>query len=319
MISFLNGSDMFRLGRREQELVQAFYHGQENGEEWTIDFRDPEIKPLEILSQALAPSLFAPVKLFRLRHVELLPEPIAEKFFKTLSLANLDGLEIIATAETGGRAKKKNILEEWLAKKGKTETFTSLSGAALLAEAENILKVIDPSIKIEKRALTLLIERNGGRSGFLYCDLWKLALAFPGREITVADVAALTTEPERESVAFALLDALVRGDRERALVLLREEITDDSEIFRLLGLFAWQLRLALMVRDEYDRGTTSGEKIAANINAKPFAVKKLLLLLPRLTMIRLKHAFTHLATLDRQLKSGEAVPGAALDLFVWKF
>ncbi len=64
---------------------------------------------------------------------------------------------------------------------------------------------------------------------------------------------------------------------------------------------------------------TSPDAIAAAIGAKPFSVKKLMPLIPKLSLERLKRSLAYLSDLDREMKTGQIRPGVALDLFVWKF
>lgn len=319
MLLFLSGADHFRLRLRERSIATDFRAAHPGAEEQVFDGRDAPDGLVSKLQEMLAGGLFSVPRIVLIRHSELFEERLCEAIIRLLSQTLPSDVSVVASAEPVGRAKKGNALEVWLAKHAEREEINTLTGRALSQSIIDLLRDIDPKAKIEPRAVESLGLRIGGATGYLYHDLLKLSLAVSDRAITEEDVRDLTEEPAGESVSFALLDALVRGNRELAISLLRREETNDDAVFKLLGLFAWQVRQALMVRDEYERGATSPERIAAAIGAKPFSVKKLLPLIGRLSLERLKRSLAYLAELDRELKTGQIRPGVALDLFVWKF
>ncbi len=319
MLRFLTGTDHFRLRLREHAFAEDFYSAHKGTEEQIFDGRDVISGLLASLHESLSGGLFSHPRVILIRHVELLDEKIAQAILELLNRTLSDEVLIIASAEPSGRTKKGNALQVWLMENAATETVDILAGRALSQSILEILHGIDPEVKIEPRAVELLAVRTGGVTGHIYHDLLKLVLATVGKTITEANVQSLVEEPVGESVSFTLLDALVRGQRERAVSLLRQEAINEDAVFKLLGLFAWQVRQALMVRDEYERGITSPDTIATTIGAKPFSVRKLLPLISQLSLDRLKRALAYLADLDREIKTGQVRPSVALDLFVWKF
>lgn len=318
MLRFLTGNDHYRLRLRERVLVTGFCHTYQGAEEQIFDGRDALDGFLSRFRESLAGGLFSRPRVILIRHIELFDERIAEAVIGLLGTLPDDVL-LIASAELAGRAKKGNPLQAWLVKNAEVETVDILSGPALSQSVKEILRDIDPEAKIEPLAVQSLAIRTGGVTGHIYHNLLKLVLAVNGKIITDTDVKNMTEELAGESVSFVLLDAIVRGDRERAISLLRREEANEDAVFKLLGLFAWQVRQAIMVRDEYERGMVSPDGIAAAIGAKPFSVKKLMPLIPRLSLERLKRSLAYLSDLDREMKTGQIRPGVALDLFVWKF
>lgn len=319
MLRFLTGTDHYRLRLYEHSLAADFRRAHPGTEERIFDARDITNGLLSHLQESLSGGLFSSPRVILIRHIELFDERTAEAILEQLDRALPDEVLVIASAEPSGRTKKGNPLQAWFMKNAVTETVDILAGRALSQSITEILHGIDPEVKIEPRAVESLAIRTGGATGHIYHDLLKLVLATHGKVITDADVRSLIEEPAGESVSFALLDAIVRGNRELAITLLRREETNDDAVFKLLGLFAWQVRQALMVRDEYDRGMTSPDGIAAAIGVKPFSVKKLMPLVPKLSLERLKRSLSYLSDLDREMKTGQIRPGVALDLFVWKF
>lgn len=319
MLRFLTGTDHYRLRLRERALASDFSLTHPNAEAYVFDGRDTTDGLLSYLRENLSGGLFSSPRIILIRHIELFDERVSEAIIERLSQSLPEDILIIASAELAGRAKKGNPLQVWLMKRATVETVDILSGRALSQSIKEILRGIDPEASIEPRAVESLAIRTGGVTGHIYHNLLKLVLAANGKIITDADVRNMTEEPASESVSFMLLDAIVRGDRERAISLLRREEANEDAVFKLLGLFAWQVRQAIMVRDEYDRGMTSPDGIATAIGAKPFSVKKLMPLIPRLLPERLKRSLAYLSDLDRGMKTGQIRSGVALDLFVWKF
>ncbi len=319
MLRFLTGNDHYRLRLRERAFATDFCATHPGAEEQIFDGRDAADRFLSELQESLSGGLFSHPRVILLRHVELFDEKVAQAIANQLANQLPEDVLLVASAEPVGRAKKGNTLQSWLTKSAELESIDVLTGRALSQSISDILQDIDPEAKIEPRAIESLAFRTGGATGHIYHDLLKLSLVAGGRTITDADVRNLIDEPAGESVSFAMLDALVRGNREQAVALLRQEETSDDAVFKLLGLFAWQVRQAIMVRDEYDRGMTSPDAIATAIGAKPFSVRKLMPLISKLSLDRLKRSLAYLSDLDREMKTGQIRPGVALDLFVWKF
>lgn len=319
MMFYLFGNDHFRLRLRERALATEFQTAHPSSEEQVFDGRDTDNQMLARIQESLSGGLFARPRVILIRHAELFDEKLCEAIVGILIQSIPEEVCVIASAEPSGRAKKGNDLQLWLSKNAKTEEVNILAGQALIQSIKDLLRDIDPQATIEPRAVESLAFRTAGATGFIYHDLLKLVLAVKGEKITEEHVRNLVEEPAGESVSFILLEQIVRGNREQAVALLRREESNEDAVFKLLGLFAWQMRQALMVRDEYDRGTTSADSIAVAIGAKPFSVRKLLPLIPKLSLTRLKRSLAYLADLDREIKTGQTRPGVALDLFIWKF
>lgn len=319
MMLYLFGNDHFRLRFCERTFAAEFQNAYPTAEESIFDGRDADHHILSALQENLSGGLFANPRIIFIRHIELFDEKLCEAIMGILTKSIPEEVCVILSAEPAGRAKKGNTLQLWLTKNVKTEEVNTLTGQALSQSIQNLLRDIDPKAIIEPRAVESLAFRTAGATGFIYHDLLKLVLAAKGEKITEDHVRNLVEEPAGESVSFILLEQIVRGNREQAVALLRREESNEDAVFKLLGLFAWQMRQALMVRDEYDRGMTSPDSIATAIGAKPFSVRKLMPLIPRLSLTRLKRSLAYLADLDREIKTGQTRPGVALDLFIWKF
>ncbi len=102
--------------------------------------------------------------------------------------------------------------------------------------------------KIEPAALDMLVEALGADVARIAVEIEKIALFAKERPVTTEDIAALAPEA-RVSTIFALVNALGRKDRTRALEIL-DALTREGEYLPLaLAFLSSQFRMALAVRE----------------------------------------------------------------------
>lgn len=109
-------------------------------------------------------------------------------------------------------------------------------------------------IQLGLAELALLLEATSGDASRIAMEIEKLRL-FAGttRKITAADIAALVPDAQSSTI-FALVAALGRGDRKRALEIL-DALTTAGEYMPLaLTFLATQFRTALAAREAGLRG-----------------------------------------------------------------
>ena len=103
-------------------------------------------------------------------------------------------------------------------------------------------------LKLDADALDLLVEALAADVTRLAVEIEKLALYAGGRQVGVEDIAALVPEA-RSSTIFALVNALGRRDRARALEIL-DTLTRAGEYLPLaLAFLSTQFRCALVARE----------------------------------------------------------------------
>jgi DNA polymerase-3 subunit delta len=104
-------------------------------------------------------------------------------------------------------------------------------------------------LQIESDAVTLLIESLAADVARIAVEIEKLSLyAGPGRTVTAEDIGALVPDA-RATTIFALVGALGRRDRARALAVL-DTLTKEGEYLPLaLSFLAGQFRLALAAKE----------------------------------------------------------------------
>ena len=101
--------------------------------------------------------------------------------------------------------------------------------------------------------LAVLLEATGGEASRIAVEMEKLKLFAGDRKITAEDIAALVPDAQTTTI-FALVSALGRGDRPRALECL-DTLTKAGEYMPLaLTFLSTQFRMALTAREANLRG-----------------------------------------------------------------
>jgi len=103
-------------------------------------------------------------------------------------------------------------------------------------------------VRMDSETLDLLVEALGADVARIAVEIEKLALYAGSREVGVDDIAALVPDA-RASTIFALVNALGRRDRARALEVL-DTLSRDGEYLPLaLAFLSTQFRMALVARE----------------------------------------------------------------------
>ncbi len=110
------------------------------------------------------------------------------------------------------------------------------------------------SLQLGLGELALLLEATGGDASRIAVEIEKLSLyAGTSRKVTAEDIAELVPDAQQTTV-FALVAALGRGDRTRALEIL-DTLAREGEYMPLaLTFLAAQFRMALVAREAGIRG-----------------------------------------------------------------
>ena len=134
------------------------------------------------------------------------------------------------------------------------------AGHEARAEAESLARTA--GFRIESGALEALVEALGADMARIAVEIEKLALYAGGREIGADEIAALVPDA-RSSNVFALVNAIGRRDRGRALEIL-DTLTREGEYLPLaLAFLATQFRMALVAREA---GLKSASQVQAHFS-----------------------------------------------------
>ncbi len=316
MIVLLTGKDRFRLVRRRTELKKGFLAKYPSGSIIIIDASTDPASVSRKMLEAGSADLFSSECLLDVREALSLPDDDARAISDAIKRLGKNASMVFSQTDA---PKAKDKLFGYLKKHaGKVELFEPLSSreaeSFVIAEA----KAVVPGVTFSRSALAKIISVCGTDSARLSSEAVKIAQFRGEGEVSVQDVDLFLREDSHEKV-FVALDALVSGNRGRALELLLHEARSDSGgIHKLFGLLAWQIRELFKVRGEYDRGNMRADDIARATGMKPFVVGKLLSRMGVFSLSRLKSGLSLLADLDADMKIGKIEPELALTLFVEK-
>lgn len=105
------------------------------------------------------------------------------------------------------------------------------------------------NVSFEPGVAEMLMEALGGEAGRITNEMEKLSLfAGPGRSITANDLMALVPDA-REANIFALVNALGRRDRKRALGVLDTLVREGEYLPLALSFLSGQFRMALIAKE----------------------------------------------------------------------
>ena len=139
--------------------------------------------------------------------------------------------------------------------------FRPFSPEAARSLAQSLAK--QKGLQLGLPELALLIDATGGDASKIAIEIEKLSLLTLGqRKVTADDIAALVPDAQASTI-FALVAALGRGDRGRALDSL-DMLSREGEYMPLaLTFLATQFRMALAAREA---GLRSASQIQAHFN-----------------------------------------------------
>lgn len=120
----------------------------------------------------------------------------------------------------------------------------------------------DARLQLGLAELALLLEATGGDVARIEVEIEKLKLFVGDRKVTAEDIGALVADAQASTI-FALVAALGRGDRTRALEIL-DTLTREGEYMPLaLTFLATQFRMPLVAREA---GLRNAPQILAHFN-----------------------------------------------------
>ena len=200
-----------------------------------------------------------------------------------------------------------------LSPKARLRTFPPLAQAAVPAWIQERARRL--GVAITPSAADLLADMVGNNLWALASEMEKLSVYAAGRPIVEEDIRALVAA-SREAEVFPLVDAVVAGDRGRALRLLQQLMATDYDGPHLLALLARQYRMLLLAQEVGDR-RLSREELARTLGiASPFVAEKVRAQAARYPRRRLEEAHRRLLAADVAMKRGIQSEEAALELLV---
>ena len=148
-------------------------------------------------------------------------------------------------------------------------TFAPLKGAELTRFVTDAFK--EAGKECDQRTAEYLIFTVGDDAGLLKTEIRKIA-AYAGDRpsVAAADVTALAT-PSTECTVFQMVDAVVTGQKSKALTLLRNQLLAGTDRMAILAMLLRQYRLLQHIKImQYEK--RGGDFIRSALGVPPFAV-----------------------------------------------
>jgi DNA polymerase III subunit delta len=167
--------------------------------------------------------------------------------------------------------------------------------------------------RIEAAAVRQLAQLAPDDLGLLDSEILKLVTYADGRAVSLDDVHLLSASPE--VTIFGLLDAIGQGQRGSALAHLRQLFQRGERSESIVPQIAGSLRRLIQARELLDQGIR-GPALARKLGAHPFVAQKTEQQARGYRVEQLETALRRLLQMDRAIKTGEAEPELALELFI---
>lgn len=213
------------------------------------------------------------------------------------------------TGKPDGRKKLYNAVK----KLGGIVTFSPLRGAELVRFVTDAFR--QAGKECDDRTAEYLIFTVGDDAGLLRSEITKLASYAGDRPAVLSsDIAALAT-PSAECTVFQMVDAVVTGQKSRALLLLRNQLRSGTDRMTILAMLLRQYRLLQHIKImQYEK--KSGDFIRSALGVPPFAVEQYLRQASGYTGGQVKNAVSICFDAEYAVKSGRIQQEGAVESVV---
>ena len=220
-----------------------------------------------------------------------------------------------------GRAEADEKLITWLPlystvkKLGGVVTFAPMRGAELVRFVTDAFK--QEGKECDERTAEYLIFTVGDDAGLLRTEISKLSSCAGDRpSILSSDVSALAT-PSTECTVFQMVDAVVAGQKSRALLLLRNQLLNGTDRMSILAMLLRQYRLLQHIKImQYEK--RGGDFIRSALGVPSFAVEQYLRQASGYTGGQIKRAVSICFDTEYAVKSGRIQQEGAVESVVIK-
>jgi DNA polymerase III subunit delta len=146
-----------------------------------------------------------------------------------------------------------------------------------------------------------------------YNELQKLRTYVGRSKPTKRDVEALNIGSEQAQL-FPMLDALFSGKADEAFLGLQVHWLRGEHPHGISNMIERQLKILVLVKEQYDAGERSARAIAQKTGIHPFVVSKSLRVASRFSWPKLKELYARAESLDYKSKAGLLDPYLACEL-----
>lgn len=210
-----------------------------------------------------------------------------------------------------GRKKLYNTVK----KMGGIVTFDPLKGAELVRFVEDGFKAAGK--ECDRRTAEYMIFTVGDDAGLLRSEIAKISSYAGNRPVVLAsDVTELAT-PSTECTVFQMVDAVVTGQKSKAMILLRNQLLNGADRLSILAMLLRQYRLLQHVKImQYEK--RGGDFIRAALGVPSFAVDQYVRQAAGYTGGQVKTAVKICFNAECDIKSGRLPQEGALESVILK-
>jgi DNA polymerase-3 subunit delta len=157
--------------------------------------------------------------------------------------------------------------------------------------------------RLDSGAARMLVNRMGTEPVRLGHELDRLALwAGEGGEVDAADLEAMIADTS-ETAAWALADAVLERDSERAVLISERLLVQGENVTGLIYMVAGRLRKAYAALEQLERGA-SAKEVESALGMHPYAAKQLVARLRNISLDEVRDAIEALADLEVWCRGG---------------
>jgi DNA polymerase-3 subunit delta len=168
---------------------------------------------------------------------------------------------------------------------------------------------------ISLAAISLLARMVGGNLWVMSSELRKLVLYVGERRIEENDVKTVVSYVQQASV-FAMADAIVEFDLQRAETLLQQLLNEGDTPTQLLAMLSRQMRLVVRARDLRQQRVPESEIRSRLGLSADWLVRKTLEQAGRYTLPRIRQVYEQLLETDLAIKTGKYEGELALVILI---
>lgn len=330
MILFFFGEDAFRMKEKRLALKNTFFV-KNPGSTGFFEFDFSDGAEMKEVSSCLSQTGLFVVKKFvivgNIFDAPLETRRALADFLDTNkeSLAS-DENRILLLFQTGQPKKNEKLWKVLANKEVRAQEFALLGEPAILRWIGETAKRCG-ALGVDSKAQKLLLDicrndpkQSGKKPSIdmfrLDAETRKLAAYRRNEMIREEDVAAISPPVSGSESIFQALDALFSGRKKEAAAMF-SALMRDGDALGLLAMCAWQLRNIIRTKGAIADGQVRNPFDAAKLlGMHPFAAGKCFALASQTSIGSLESAFSLLARLDREAKSGGRDPESALLDFV---
>ena len=214
-----------------------------------------------------------------------------------------------------GKPDARKKLYTTVKKLGGIVTFARLSGGELTRFVTDAFH--EAGKECDARTADYLVFTVGSDTAKLTSEISKIA-SYAGERpsVTASDVSALAT-PSTECTVFQLVDAVVTGQKKRALILMKNQLLNGTEPAAMLALLLRQYRFLQHIKImQYEK--KSREFIRYALGVPPFALDQYIRQAAAYTGGQVKQAVALCFETEYGFKSGRLNVNSALEALIIK-